>query len=425
MLIYIHVPFCRIRCSYCAFHSTALGRGINPRTSERLQAYADTLLMELAHWGDRFGGTPVESVFFGGGTPSLLSPSFIHAVLDRIGRYFSLHPKAEITLEANPESLRTQQDVADFLAAGVNRLSIGLQSLDDNTLRMLGRAHKASDSLHTVFNAREAGCSNVSVDLMWGLPGQSMRQWLQTLKDICRIGPDHISAYGLTLEPGTPLELECSEGRLALPPERDQNLMYMEGSALLESQGYLHYEISNYARMGFQCHHNLGYWEGRDYIGLGPSATSTMLHTRWTNPASQRAWDAQVRGGTLGQDPEVLTPRVRVLELIMLRLRTARGLRLKAYKTLTGRDFVKDNQRMIQALYDNGLVRMREGYLRLTRKGMLVSNAILRNLFENTDKMLALPQTQPLTMPSAADFDEEDLADLDRTLVRAAVFPSA
>ena len=132
-----------------------------------------------------------------------------------------------------------------------------------------------------------------------------------------------------------------------------------------------------------------------------------------------------MRGGTLGQDPEVLTPRVRVLELIMLRLRTARGLRLKAYKTLTGRDFVKDNQRMIQALYDNGLVRMREGYLRLTRKGMLVSNAILRNLFENTDKMLALPQTQPLTMPSAADFDEEDLADLDRTLVRAAVFPSA
>lgn len=425
MLIYIHVPFCRRRCRYCAFYSLPLGRGGNSRMSDHLRAYADTLLMELAHWGDRFGGMPVESVFFGGGTPSLLPPSFIYAVLDRIGRYFALDPKAEITLEANPESLRRQQDAADFLAAGVNRLSIGLQSLDDSVLHMLGRSHKAADSLRTVFNAREAGCANISVDVMWGLPGQSVRQWLRTLKDICRIGPDHISSYGLTLEPGTPLEQDCSKGRLALPPERDQSLMYMEGSALLESQGYLHYEISNYARMGFQCRHNLGYWEGRDYLGLGPSATSTMLHTRWTNPASQQAWDAQVRDGTLGQDPELLTPRVRVLELIMLRLRTARGLRLKAYKMLTGRDFVKDNQRMIQALYDNGLVRMRDGYLRLTRKGMLVSNAILRNLFENTGNMLALPQNQPLAIPRAADFDAEELEDLDRALVRAAISPGA
>ena len=323
MLIYIHVPFCRIRCSYCAFHSTALGRGINPRTSERLQAYADTLLMELAHWGDRFGGTPVESVFFGGGTPSLLSPSFIHAVLDRIGRYFSLHPKAEITLEANPESLRTQQDVADFLAAGVNRLSIGLQSLDDNTLRMLGRAHKASDSLHTVFNAREAGCSNVSVDLMWGLPGQSMRQWLQTLKDICRIGPDHISAYGLTLEPGTPLELECSEGRLSLPPERDQNIMFSEGAAFLESNGYLHYEISNLAKPGFEAVHNSNYWRNVPYIGLGASAHSYL--------GDERSWNTDriadyLKDAAGTKCREVLTVADHYHEYVMTALRTSWGV---------------------------------------------------------------------------------------------------
>lgn len=389
MLVYIHVPFCRTRCNYCAFHSIPLGRGVDAASSPKLRDYVDTLLMELALHADTLGGTDVQSVFFGGGTPSLLPPRIVGVILERLGRYFHLGDKTEITLEANPESLRGPQVVPDLLAAGINRLSIGIQSLDEAMLRTLGRPHKAQDSLNAVFAAREAGCANISMDLMWGLPGQSVRQWLQTLKDAVRIAPDHISAYGLTLEPGTPLELECEEGRLVLPPERDQNIMFMEGAAFLEANGYLHYEISNFARMGFQCRHNLGYWEGVDYLGLGPSATSAIAGHRWTNPASQRAWDNKVRSGALKQEPEVLTPVVRVLELIMLRLRTARGLRLRAYRDLTGRDFLRDHQRLIQALHENGLIRIRNGYLRLTRSGMLVSNAIIANLFERTETMLA------------------------------------
>lgn len=420
MLVYIHIPFCRTRCRYCAFHSIPLGRGVEPAGSPLVRDYVDTLLLELAHWGDHLGGSEVQSVFFGGGTPSLLPPRIVGIVLERLARYFTLAPKAEITLEANPESLLGRDSVPQYLSAGVNRLSIGIQSLDEALLRTLGRPHKARDSLHAAVAAREAGCVNVGVDLMWGLPGQSVRQWLQTLKDVARMEPNHISAYGLTLEPGTPLELDCEEGRLLLPPERDQNIMFMEGAAFLEERGYLHYEISNFARMGFQCRHNLGYWEGADYLGLGPSATSTIAGRRWTNPASQKAWDAKTRQGSLGQDAEKLTPTVRVLELIMLRLRTARGLRLKAYRDLTGRDFLRDHRRLIQALHENGLIRIRHGYLRLTRSGMLVSNSILANLFERTESALKQPLppgTAPLPVSPAVEEDEPE--------VRAVVWPSA
>lgn len=408
MLLYIHVPFCRTRCNYCSFHSVALGRKVAPISSPQVRDYVDTLLMEQALWADRLGsGQKIQSVFFGGGTPSLLPPRIVGIILDRVNKFFSLPAKPEITLEANPESFRDRNHAVELLRAGVNRLSIGLQTLDGNLLHMLGRPHKAQDSMNAVFTAREAGFANVGVDVMWGLPGQSVRQWLQTLKDIVRLGPNHISAYGLTLEPGTPLELDCHEGRLVLPPERDQNIMFMEGAAFLESSGYLHYEISNFARMGFQCRHNMGYWEGEDYLGLGPSATTTIRGRRWTNPASQRAWDAKTRNGTLDHEVEELTPRIRVLELIMLRLRTARGMRLKAYNRLTGRDFLKDHGKLVQALHENGLIRIRNGFLALTRSGMLVSNSILSNLFEHTETVLK-NVTLPEGGANAIDAGDDD-----------------
>lgn len=398
MLLYIHVPFCRTKCNYCAFHSVPLGKVKSATDSEAFRNYIDTLFMELAQWGDRYKGTHVSSVFLGGGTPSLIPPRVLQVLLDRVRNIFDLADNAEITLEANPESLRSKAQIYGYTQAGVNRLSIGMQSLDDDYLRFLGRSHKAKDSFHAVFNAREAGMPNINVDLMWGLPKQGVRHWLNTLKEVIRMKPDHISSYGLTIEQGTPLELDFTEGLVTLPPERDQSMMFMEGAELLESMGYLHYEISNFARMGFQCRHNVGYWEGQDYLGLGPSATSTIQHRRWTNPTSQKVWAAAVNAQTLDAKPEILTPRLRVLELIMLRLRTARGLRVKAYRDLTGRDFLRDHQRMVRALHENGLIRIRDGYLRLTRSGMLVSSSILANLFEQTDEQL---QKHALPAPSA------------------------
>ncbi len=395
MLLYIHVPFCRTKCNYCAFHSVPLGKGVEPLQSLAFKEYMDTLLLELAVWGDKYNGTPVRSIFFGGGTPSLLPARMVHIILERIQKMFTLGDShnglstpVEVTLEANPESLRNKRHVYDLAKAGVNRLSIGLQSLDDEYLRMLGRSHKVRDSLYAVMHARECGISNINVDLMWALPGQGVKHWLNTLREVTRMKPTHISAYGLTLEQGTKLELQYEEGLLQLPPERDQSTMFMEGAALLEEQGYLHYEISNFARMGFQCRHNLGYWEGSDYIGLGPSATSTVQGRRWTNPMSQKAWAHAVQERTLDANSELLSPKERVLELVMLRLRTSRGLRIKAYKAITGRNFMEDNAKLIQALHENGLIRIRHGYLRLTRSGMLVSNSILSNLFAHTENCL-------------------------------------
>ncbi len=391
MLLYIHVPFCRTKCTYCAFHSVSVGKGVNILQHDPFRNYIDTLFLELAVWGDRYGGVPVESIFFGGGTPSLLPAKVINLLLERIHKFFKVDADAEISLEANPESLRSKQHMYGILKSGVNRLSVGLQSLDDSYLRQLGRAHKVKDSLYSVMQARDMGFNNINVDLMWGLPEQGVRHWLNTLREITRMKPNHISTYGLTLEQGTVLEQDFNDGKITLPPEKDQAAMFLEGATILEEQGYLHYEISNFARMGFQCKHNLGYWEGNDYLGLGPSATSTVKGRRWTNPLSQRAWAAKVASESLDSDALSLSPTERVLELIMLRLRTSRGLRVKAYKALTGRDFLGDHKKLIQALHENGLIRIRDGYLRLTRSGMLVSNSILSNIFSQTEVLLNTP----------------------------------
>jgi len=392
MQLYIHVPFCHTRCRYCAFHSQALGKSAS--ASSLVRQYVDILLLELALWGDRLGRQPVSTVFFGGGTPSILPASVIAALLARIRRYFKLEKGAEISLEGNPESLLARNYLPDLISAGINRLSVGIQSLHAPHLKMLGRIHSARDAIHAIMAARSAGVQNLSLDFIWGLPDQGVRQWLMMLKEILQLRPEHLSLYGLALEAGTPLEADYQHGRVELPPERDQSLMYLEGAALLEAAGYIHYEISNFARMGFQCRHNLGYWEGAEYLGLGPSATSTLNGRRWTNPSVALEWAAAVRSGAPDADAETLSLQARVLELIMLRLRTARGLRVKAYRDLTGRDFLHEHKALIQALHERGLIRIRNGYLRFTRSGMLVSNSILSKFFADTEmKFLEAGQT--------------------------------
>ncbi|MBQ9537532.1 MAG: radical SAM family heme chaperone HemW [Desulfovibrionaceae bacterium] len=388
MLIYIHVPFCLTRCKYCAFYSLPIGRKQIPAESPAVMSYVDHLLQEVRLWGQRLGQVAVSSIFWGGGTPSLLPISILGKILEQLHQCFKIASQAEITLEVNPEAIAGPLQGLEYLKLGFNRLSMGVQSLDADLLHMLGRRHKAQDSINALKSLKEAGWVNVGVDLMWGLPRQSIRQWLYTLKEIVRLEPMHISAYGLTLEEGTPLAKSCALGNLHLPPERDQNTMFLDGAAFLQSEGYLHYEISNFARMGYQCRHNMGYWHGEDYLGLGPSATSTLNNKRWTNPANLKDWEAQVTSGDIGQDEEELTPLLKVLEMLMLSLRTSRGLELKKYQLMTGHDFLRDHQPMIQALHENGLIRLMNGYMRLTTSGMLVSNAILANLFERTKQIL-------------------------------------
>lgn len=386
MLVYIHVPFCRSRCRYCAFHSLPLGPA-SPDSSAQVTAYRDVLLRELDLWAARLGPRPVESVFFGGGTPSLLPPAFQAAVLERIDRHFRLAAGAEISMEANPESLLARRAVDGYLAAGINRISMGVQSLDDRFLALLGRPHRRDDVLRAVEHLRASGCRELGLDLMWGLPGQDAAHWLSTLEDALALAPEHVSAYGLTLEEGTPLERDWSAGRLVLPEDDEQERMYLEGVRLLEAHGLEQYEISNYARPGHHSRHNWGYWTGADYLGLGPAATSTLDGRRWTDAPDQARWQEDVDAGQPDHDAETITPRIRLEERCMLALRTRAGLDLAEYAALSGRDFLADHGDWCRELVTAGLARLDEERFALGPQGLLVSNAVVADLFERLDEL--------------------------------------
>lgn len=394
MLLYVHIPFCRRKCRYCAFFSRPLPEGGGKGADGPLARYLAALGEELSQWGERLGEREVESVFFGGGTPSLLEPEVLAAVLERVRRTFALRPDAEISMEANPDSLHTEEKARGFLDAGINRISLGVQSFDDGRLHTLGRVHRVEEARAAFRAIRKAGCGNLSLDLMWGLPGQTLEDWQAEVREALSLEPDHLSAYGLTLEEGTPLAEDVEKGLLDLPSEETQCAMYLEGIRLFEEAGLSQYEISNFARPGFRCRHNLGYWEGRDYLGLGPAAASTLNGERWTNPEGE-AWFEQVREGRPCAEREALDTSTRALELMMLRLRTVKGLALDDYAALTGRAFLDEHGAFVRRLCEGGLAEAKDRTFRLTRQGMLVSNSILGELFEEEQESSGLREKKP------------------------------
>ncbi len=379
MLLYLHVPFCRRKCNYCAFYS-------EPVTDEAREAYVSHVLRELSYWGRKLSKPEVETVHMGGGTPSLLPRADIMDLARALRKHFRLAKDLEFTIECNPESVTNQEFTRTLKAVGVTRVSLGVQSFNDEKLAMLGRPHTSSQALRAYNLLRHEGFASVNLDLIWGLPGQRLKLWLDELKFAIELKPEHLSCYGLTVEPDTPLESACLAQELTLPPEEEQSRMFVYGADFLESRGYLQYEISNFARMGYYSRHNLGYWEGRDYLGVGPAAVSTIAGERWENPADIRQWIQAVQNVQLGKEKEVLDLDTRIKEMIMLRLRTSRGLRLRAYRELSGRDFMEEHGRLVEALHKHNLMRLAKGYLRLTKNGMVVSDTILENFFRTHDE---------------------------------------
>lgn len=369
MLLYVHVPFCVRKCGYCAFHS-------GPFSAPEAERYVELVLNELNCLGKALGRRTVETVYIGGGTPSLLTPAQIGAILEGAASRFDLEAGAEITLEANPESALKAGFLAEVRTLGVNRLSLGVQSLRDDLLATLGRSHDAARARLASRAAREAGFANLSLDMIWGLPGQDVSAWLEDLAGIVALAPEHVSCYGLSLEEGAPLAESVVAGRLSLPEEEEGARMYLEGSAFLESEGYGHYEISNYARPGRESRHNRGYWSGRDYLGLGPAAVSTLDGRRWANPAGLDEYARTVAAGVEREGTEVLTADVRRQEMVMLALRTKDGLDLQEFMAATGIDFPRRDP-AVERLRSSGLVRLGAGRLQLTREGMLVSNSVI------------------------------------------------
>ncbi len=372
MLLYIHVPFCRRKCPYCAFYSVPIDR-----YPEGITLWKEALLEEMRRVAETARLSPIESIFLGGGTPSLLSPQTIGSILDGCASYFPLADGIEISMEANPDSVSSEA-ARGFRLAGVNRVSLGVQALNDQLLHAIGRIHSKKQAIDAVDALRSAGFDNIGMDLMWGLPGESCSSWREQLLEAAAIRPEHLSCYGLTLEEGTPLHMQ----RPQLPSEADLEKMYMDCGEILEQNGYSQYEISNYALPGCFCRHNLGYWLGKDYCGFGPSAVSCIDGTRRKQPSDLKVWIGSVMRQEDAAEEEHLSQLEKTEEFLMLQLRTAEGFSFSDYAARTGKDLRKVEGLFLELLEKEKLASCSDGRLRLTRRGMLLSNTIISRLFD-------------------------------------------
>lgn len=365
--LYLHVPFCRGKCRYCDFYSLA--------APERAAAYVEKVISFLPALREKTGDRPVDTVYLGGGTPSLLPPASLTALFAALRERFSILPSAEITCEANPESL-TDEVLAAFRAAGVNRLSIGMQSAFDEELSILGRLHSAVDTARAVERAHRAGFENVSLDLMYALPCQSVDRFSESVKTALSYGAVHISFYCLTLSENTPLYAL----RDRLPDEETQREMYLSAVDLVEKAGLEQYEISNAALPGFASRHNLRYWRREEYLGVGPGAWSYLDGERFGMVPSLDRFLAAEDPFSLIDEREGVDRAGMIEEEIALSLRLSDGLSAARLSTLAGREKADAVLKKLAVLSEKGLARPTADGFRLTPEGFFVSNTILADL---------------------------------------------
>lgn len=370
LALYVHIPFCAAKCAYCDFASWANRQDV-------WGVYVEALLGELDSWRETLKEYRVETVFFGGGTPSLLPAEALARVMDGVRGVAEIAPGAEITMEANPGTL-TPEKLRICREAGFNRISLGAQAMDDRLLRRLGRIHTADEVREAVRMARRAGFDNLSLDLMYALPGQSMEDWLRTLEAAIELGPEHLSAYSLIVEDGTPLAERLEKGEIDVPD--DDAAIEMQRAAVdrLAQAGYERYEISNYARNGRVCRHNVVYWERGEYLGIGCAAHSLVQGERFENPRELEEYLAGMRR----IDPVRLSREDEMEETLMLSTRMVRGMDLAAYRREFGVDFEKSREKAMIRMEKLGLAERRDGFLRLTRKGLEVQNAVVVELLD-------------------------------------------
>ena len=370
--IYIHVPFCRSKCQYCDFYS--LGGSRDKNMTDR---YMQALASHFKEAGALAKEYEVDTVYFGGGTPSFYGAAGLVRIFNELQRRFNISPDAEITFEANPDSVALPM-LQTLHNEGFNRMSLGVQNDEDEVLKKLGRPHTYDQAIHAVRQARQAGFQNVSLDLMYGLPNQTFEQWKQTLTHVMDLEPDHLSCYGLKIEPGTPMweYKDC----INLPDGDDRADMYLYTCDKLEELGYPQYEISNFARVGFASRHNLKYWTGGEYLGFGPSAASDFAGKRFTIVRDLNDYcDGILSGGTVLSECEEIPPRERAGEYLMLRLRTVQGIDSEEYI----RSFLlpfRPLEQLLQKCRELGFAKQDDTRWHLTPKGMLVSNSILAEL---------------------------------------------
>ena len=372
--IYLHIPFCLKKCSYCNF--------VSLERTELMDAYFCALKNEIGMTG-RMYGRKVDSVFFGGGTPSFPPACYITETMDALRCAFDIEEDAEITLEANPCSLDARS-LKEYRQAGINRLSIGMQAAQDRLLAVLGRQH-TREQFECAYNlARDAGFSNINIDAIYALPGQESGEWGETLRFILKKEPEHISAYALKIEPETPLFHAVSAGA-AVPADEDMDLaMYHMAQEILAERGFVNYEISNFAKEGFECMHNLKYWNVRDYLGLGAAAHSCMDQMRFSNTEDVEEYISDMQEGRLRYASSVLVPeKERKMEYIMLKLRLKNGFSFFDYKNRFDEDFREAFSREMEKVVSLGLAKTDGRGLYPTRRGFDLQNQLVSLLVCN------------------------------------------
>ena len=380
--LYLHIPFCKQKCLYCDFLSA-------PTDDMTRKKYVQTLIEEIKEKATEYQNYSIPTVFFGGGTPSLLPGSFIAEIMEAVNASFSVEKNAEITIECNPGTLNREK-TAHYKKAGINRISLGLQSVHQEELQMLGRIHSFEDFLRSYDLIRKEGFDNVNVDLMFALPFQQLKQWETTLKKVSSLQPEHISAYSLIIEETTPFYEKFSkeeqrrldgEETTILPSEELERTMYERTSEILNMYGYEQYEISNYAKRGKQCKHNLGYWKRENYLGFGLGSASLVENQRFCNTSNLQEY---LLGDWKKYQIEEITRKAQMEETMFLGLRLLEGIQRSEFQKTFGIQLESIYGTEIRRLCDLGLLQQSQGGVFLTREGLSLSNYVMAEFLKES-----------------------------------------
>ena len=372
---YIHIPFCDHKCIYCDFYSII--------TSDNIQSFLESLNKEIRHYAEKYSeGRELISIYFGGGTPSLMQPEYLYEIIQTIKENFAVGNVAEISMETNPGTVSLEK-LKMFREIGINRISIGIQSFDDDDLRFLTRIHNSKDAIRTVNDAVNAGFENISLDLIFNLPGQTKKKWLENLRQSINLPINHISAYSLILERGTILNKMVLDGKVKIADEDYDAELYQDTIEYLTSNGFYQYEVSNFAKPGFECVHNNAYWHYLDYFGFGTSAHSFIAGKRWWNFSSLKMYIEKIENsGNAVAGSEVISNEKAIDEFIMLELRSS-GLNLEKLNIQFGieiKEWLKNKYPYFELLKNQNFVTIENNTVKMTPNGYAICDEIIKEL---------------------------------------------
>jgi oxygen-independent coproporphyrinogen-3 oxidase len=370
--IYLHIPFCTQKCHYCNFFSLA--------SKKNTAAFVSAICNEIVLQKDYLQNENISTIYFGGGTPSLLNNSDLKNIFENVFSTFKIEEDAEITLEANPDDLKIDK-IKELSDSPINRLSIGIQSFFDDDLQFLNRSHSSDQASEAIFNTHKQGLSNISIDLIYGIPTLTDKKWKENIKIAIDSGVQHISAYSLTVEANTAFDLFIKKGKIKAPEEEQAVRQFEILMDTMNNQGFIHYEISNFCKEGFFSRHNSNYWKQQKYLGLGPSAHSFDLDSRQWNVANLQQYIQSINAGNIPFEKEILTSSQKYNEYIMTGLRTVWGVNLKEVKLKFGEELLSYLSKNSQKYLTDKTMELKENALILTEKGKFLADGIASDLF--------------------------------------------